>query len=111
MPIAKINVTDSALCFSGNQFRVNSISTLNPIGGKLNYHWRYEDYNAQKQKWESNGLSKLNSTQDSSIKQFTIDGYKRVWLRVNSTYGCSDSTFRQLHVIKDPIANFSQNSN
>lgn len=111
MPVAGIFVADSALCFTGNQFHLNSNSSINSGGGSLQYTWRFEDYNSIKQKWESSAATSLNTSKDSATKQFSQTGYKRVWLKATSSYGCKDSVYEQLHVIKEPQVKFTTNSN
>lgn len=106
MPVAEIQLIDSALCFTGNSFRVSSRSSINLGGGNLELRWRFEDYNNIKQRWESSAATSLNTSKDTAIKAFNLTGYKRAWLTVTSSYGCKDSTNNQLHVIQEPTAQF-----
>ncbi|MDX5320509.1 MAG: PKD domain-containing protein, partial [Bacteroidota bacterium] len=90
-PVAAYSVNDSTQCYNGHAFVITNNSSV--ASGSLSYSWDFSDGNS--------------STLASPTKTYTSLGTYTVWLIVNSSDGCSDTTSHEMAVFANPTASFT----
>ncbi len=90
-PVVNFTLSDTVKCFIGNQFQINSTSSVS--SGTLSLSWNF-----------GQGAT---STSTNNSRTYTSAGTYVVKLVATSSTGCSDSTSKSLRVIAQDSARFS----
>ena len=90
-PTAIIGINDSAQCLFQNQYVFNNLST--------------DSFGLSKQWWNVN--FEKTETNPSASYQFNSPGYKRIYLKVESSVGCFDTVSRAVYVKSMPDPSFA----
>jgi gliding motility-associated-like protein len=93
MPVAKFELSDTAMCELGNNFNYKNLSTI--LYDTLNYKWEFGNGN----------FSDLKSPNHSYLNEGVYD----IRLLVTSEMGCIDSTKSKIEIHPMPIAKFNTN--
>ncbi len=94
-PHAGFFITDSALCFRGNEFEYNDTTSINN-GTVSQLIWDFGD-----------GKSQTKSTNAAVYNRYADTGNYTVKLRITNSLGCGDTITRKLRVLPQPKAVFA----
>ena len=94
-PHAGFFITDSALCFRGNEFEYNDTTSIKN-GTVSQLIWDFGDGNSQ-----------TKSTNAAVYNRYADTGNYTVKLRITNSLGCGDTITRKLRVLPQPKAVFT----
>lgn len=89
------SVNDTVQCLDGHAFRFYNTS-VSDTGYISSARWHFPD-----------GSSSSNP--DSASKTFSTAGAYRIRLRINNSFGCSDSVFRDVRIVNNPTGRIAIN--